>query len=85
MQEAGLVQIVCACSKDGALLPHLIVVPLSTLPNWEREFTAWAPHLNIVVLHGNQAARDCIKTHELYSSSKGTLGATQVIFFSDCS
>lgn len=44
-----------------------MVVPLSTLPNWEREFATWAPHLNVVVLHGNQSARDLIKKHELFA------------------
>jgi len=44
-----------------------VVVPLSTLPNWEREFATWAPHLNVVVLHGNQSARDLIKKHELFA------------------
>ena len=38
--------------------PHLVVVPLSTLPNWEREFATWAPQLNVVMLYGNQAARE---------------------------
>ena len=47
--------------------PHLIVVPLSTLPNWEREFAAWAPHLNVVMLYGNQAARDVVWRHEVYA------------------
>jgi SNF2 family DNA or RNA helicase len=37
--------------------PHLVVVPLSTARNWEREFAAWAPYLNVVCLTGNAAAR----------------------------
>ncbi len=37
--------------------PSLIVVPLSTVKNWEREFAAWAPQLNVVTLTGNQEAR----------------------------
>ena len=37
--------------------PALVVVPLSTMRNWEREFATWAPHLNVVSLSGNQAAR----------------------------
>lgn len=28
--------------------PHLVVAPLSTLRNWEREFATWAPHMNVV-------------------------------------
>ncbi|KAI3979184.1 hypothetical protein MKX01_017009 [Papaver californicum] len=29
------------------LYPHLVVAPLSTLLNWEREFATWAPHMNV--------------------------------------
>ncbi len=38
-------------------LPHLVVVPLSTMRNWEREFATWAPQLNVVSLAGNAEAR----------------------------
>lgn len=54
----------CACthtrrwcyghSAEGVPLPHLIVVPLSTAPNWLREFQAWAPQLNVVAFSGNR-------------------------------
>ncbi|ESR63546.1 hypothetical protein CICLE_v10010331mg [Citrus x clementina] len=27
--------------------PHLVVAPLSTLRNWEREFATWAPQMNV--------------------------------------
>jgi hypothetical protein len=47
--------------------PHLVVVPLSTLPNWEREFRAWAPQLNIVSFAGNAASRAVIKNREFYA------------------
>lgn len=49
--------------------PHLVVVPLSTLPNWEREFAAWAPKLNVVVMHGTQAAREVVWKHEVFAPS----------------
>lgn len=32
------------------LSPHLVVAPLSTLRNWEREFATWAPQMNVVCL-----------------------------------
>ena len=32
--------------------PHIVVVPLSTLPNWQREFARFAPHLNVLALAG---------------------------------
>lgn len=31
--------------------PHLVVAPLSTLRNWEREFATWAPQMNVVCKH----------------------------------
>ena len=42
---------------DIAVRPFLVVVPLSTIRNWEREFEAWAPHLNVVTMMGNAEAR----------------------------
>lgn len=41
-----------ACTR-----PHLVIVPLSTMRNWEREFALWAPQLNVVALSGNADAR----------------------------
>jgi chromodomain-helicase-DNA-binding protein 4 len=32
--------------------PHLVVAPLSTLRNWEREFATWAPQMNVVCIRG---------------------------------
>lgn len=33
------------------LIPHLVIAPLSTLRNWEREFATWAPQMNVVCMH----------------------------------
>ncbi|XP_071719549.1 CHD3-type chromatin-remodeling factor PICKLE-like [Rutidosis leptorrhynchoides] len=46
--------------------PHLVVVLLSTLRNWEREFATWAPHMNVVMYVGTLAARNVIKEYEFY-------------------
>lgn len=43
--------------REFCELPHLVVVPLSTMRNWEREFATWAPQLNVVSLAGNADAR----------------------------
>ncbi|CAB79908.1 putative protein [Arabidopsis thaliana] len=50
------------------LSPHLVVAPLSTIRNWEREFATWAPHMNVVMYTGDSEARDVIWEHEFYFS-----------------
>lgn len=37
--------------------PHLIVVPASTLDNWDREFSTWAPKFDLLVYHGTMDER----------------------------
>ena len=37
--------------------PHLIVVPKSTLDNWNREFTMWTPDVNVLILQGVKEER----------------------------
>ena len=63
------------CRKHRVEKPHLIVVPLSTIPNWERELATWAPSLNAVIMVGNQTARDNVAKHELYLPPKGKTGS----------
>lgn len=36
------------------------------MPNWEREFSLWAPQLRVVYLTGNQEARNIVLKHDLY-------------------
>ncbi|XP_029447223.1 chromodomain-helicase-DNA-binding protein 7 isoform X2 [Rhinatrema bivittatum] len=45
--------------------PFLVIAPLSTIPNWEREFRTWT-ELNVVVYHGSQASRRTIQMYEMY-------------------
>ncbi|KAK9828698.1 hypothetical protein WJX72_001585 [[Myrmecia] bisecta] len=63
-----------ALKQEHVPRPHLVVVPLSTLPNWEREFATWAPQLNVVTFAGNQAARDTIKQYEFLVSAQAPPG-----------
>jgi hypothetical protein len=69
------------CLQDCVTLPHLVVVPLSVLPNWERELATWAPCLSVVSLKGNAAARQLLLEHCLFTpppaSGKGR-GSLQV-------
>ncbi|KAH1119521.1 hypothetical protein GLYMA_17G217300v4 [Glycine max] len=46
--------------------PHLVVAPLSTLRNWEREFATWAPQMNVVMYFGSAKARAFIREYEFY-------------------
>ena len=42
-----------------------MVVPLSTLVNWEREAARWVPGAHVVAYVGPPAARVCIRRHEI--------------------
>ncbi|XWS17860.1 hypothetical protein CRYUN_Cryun33cG0104600 [Craigia yunnanensis] len=48
------------------IAPHLVVAPLSTLRNWEREFATWAPQMNVVMYVGSTQARAIIRQYEFY-------------------
>lgn len=45
--------------------PFLVIVPLSTLGNWQREFEAWTD-LNVIVYHGSSASRCMLQEYEMY-------------------
>jgi len=46
--------------------PHIVVVPLSTLPAWAETLDKWAPDLNYVIYMGNEVARSTIRDTELF-------------------
>jgi len=41
----------------------LVVAPVSTLDNWEREAVRWAPNLYTVVFHGEEQDREVIQRY----------------------
>ncbi|XP_057797026.1 LOW QUALITY PROTEIN: protein CHROMATIN REMODELING 4-like [Salvia miltiorrhiza] len=72
--EMGLGKTVSACAflsslyfEFKATLPCLVLVPLSTMPNWMSEFALWAPELNVVEYHGNTKARAIIRQYEWHA------------------
>uniref|UniRef100_A0A8B9TKV9 Chromodomain helicase DNA binding protein 6 n=1 Tax=Anas platyrhynchos TaxID=8839 RepID=A0A8B9TKV9_ANAPL len=51
--------------------PFLIIAPLSTITNWEREFRTWT-EMNAIVYHGSQISRQMIQQYEMvYRDSQG--------------
>jgi SNF2 family DNA or RNA helicase len=45
--------------------PFLVIAPLSTISNWQREFETWS-NLNVVIYHGSAYSRRMIHEYELY-------------------
>lgn len=69
--EMGLGKTVQCASVIGYLStvqniagPFLIVVPLSTIPNWAKEFKKWIPDVNAVVYVGDGPSREVIRHFE---------------------
>jgi len=58
-QAINVLEVVCEHVRPD--LPTLVVAPLSTLVNWERECQTWIPHLNVVVYSGTAKARSEIR------------------------
>lgn len=44
--------------RQGSQRPHLIAVPVSTLPNWMREFEKFCPEMKVVKYHGTLEDRE---------------------------
>ncbi|KAK2634973.1 hypothetical protein Ddye_029765 [Dipteronia dyeriana] len=78
--EMGLGKTVSACAFISSLfiefkakLPCLVLVPLSTMPNWLAEFALWAPNLNVVEYHGCAKARAMIRQYEWHANDPNRL------------
>lgn len=77
--EMGLgktVQTICFLQRVydyGIHGPFLIVVPLSTIHNWQREFETWTD-MNTIVYHGSASSRQIIQQTEFYYRSEELKG-----------
>lgn len=40
--------------------PFLVVVPLSTMTAWQREFSLWAPDMNVIIYIGDKISRKLV-------------------------
>ncbi|KAL8265748.1 hypothetical protein R6Q59_003092 [Mikania micrantha] len=72
--EMGLGKTVQSVSMLGFLQnsqqihgPFLVVVPLSTLSNWAKEFRKWLPDMNMIVYVGTRASREVCQQYEFFS------------------
>ncbi len=69
--EMGLgktIQSLCfldAVFQYGIRGPFLVIAPLSTIPNWQREFELWSD-MNVIVYHGSQTSRNMLAEYEMY-------------------
>lgn len=77
--EMGLGKTISACAFLSSLcfefkarLPCLVLVPLSTMPNWMAEFSLWAPNINVVEYHGCAKARALMREYEWHANDPVT-------------
>ncbi|KAH6834273.1 chromatin remodeling 5 [Perilla frutescens var. hirtella] len=75
--EMGLGKTVQSVSMLGFLQnsqqiqgPFLVVVPLSTLSNWAKEFKKWLPDMNVIIYVGTRASREVCQQYEFYNDKK---------------
>jgi len=49
-------------NMHGVYGPFLLLVPLSTLPTWLREFRQWAPQINVIEYIGDVTSRSTVRS-----------------------
>ncbi|GAA6062362.1 hypothetical protein JCM10212_004208 [Sporobolomyces blumeae] len=60
-KTAQVIALLAHLKATGETGPHLVIVPSSTLENWMREFSVFAPDLIAHSYYGSQAERDEIR------------------------
>lgn len=59
----------CLYHQHQLFGPFLLVVPLSTLAAWQKEFDIWSPSMNVVVYIGDATSRHMIREYEWYAQA----------------
>ncbi|KAJ3154445.1 hypothetical protein HDU89_008515 [Geranomyces variabilis] len=67
----------------GTTGPFLIIVPLSTLSNWIREFARFAPTIPVLMYHGPKDEREYIRRHKMPRDSLPVVITTYQISMHD--
>lgn len=67
-KTAQVISFLGRLSETGDTGPHLIVVPSSTIQNWEREFERFCPALEVRIYHGSQQERIEQRANLLYEN-----------------
>ncbi|KAJ8557657.1 hypothetical protein K7X08_003282 [Anisodus acutangulus] len=65
-QDRIMKMVLFVLSLSDVRCPVLIVTTSSSLPQWEAEFTRWAPSIDVVVYSGSRDSRRRIKSLEFY-------------------
>ncbi|XP_047133155.1 chromodomain-helicase-DNA-binding protein 8 isoform X1 [Hydra vulgaris] len=65
------ISLLCAIKQYGIRGPFLVIAPLSTIVNWQREFEEWTD-INAIVYHGSAQSRLHIQQYEMrYKDENG--------------
>ena len=67
------ISFIASLYAEGCGEPHLIIAPLSTLQNWQRELSRWMPELNVVTYVGNQESRKMLRRYEMKIDRKAAM------------
>ncbi|THD23544.1 Chromodomain-helicase-DNA-binding protein 3 [Fasciola hepatica] len=62
--------------------PFIIIAPLSTLLNWQREFQIWAPDFHVIVYSGEKSSRTIMQEYELFMPNTHGLATFHVLITS---
>ena len=63
-------------ANQGVRGPYLVLVPLSTIGNWNREFETWTD-FNVIVYHGSTPSRQLLQDYEFYFKPEALRGETK--------